>query len=55
MPSIVRAAALIKAFKKNFSCNGALNKDEEGAEIIQLSGDQRVGAKVFYLYLLSFY
>jgi len=37
----------MQAFKKNFSCNGALNKDEEGAEIIQLSGDQRVGAKVF--------
>ena len=29
-----------KTFKKNFSCNGTLIKDEERGEIVQLSGDQ---------------
>ena len=31
---------ICKAFKKNFSCNGAVTKDEEMGEVIQLSGDQ---------------
>mmetsp|Transcript_40004 Transcript_40004/g.73820 ORF Transcript_40004/g.73820 Transcript_40004/m.73820 type:complete len:153 (+) Transcript_40004:278-736(+) len=38
---------ICKAMKKNFSCNGALNKDEEDNEIIQLSGDQRTNVKDF--------
>ena len=33
---------ICKAFKKNFSCNGAVQKDLEVGEVIQLSGDQRV-------------
>lgn len=38
---------ICKAFKKNFSCNGALQKDEEAKEVIQLSGDQRTNVKEF--------
>mmetsp|Transcript_20243 Transcript_20243/g.30457 ORF Transcript_20243/g.30457 Transcript_20243/m.30457 type:complete len:109 (-) Transcript_20243:216-542(-) len=38
---------ICKAFKKNFSCNGALQKDEDDKEVIQLSGDQRTNVKEF--------
>jgi translation initiation factor 1 len=38
---------ICKAFKKNFSCNGAVQKDEEAGEVIQLSGDQRTNVKEF--------
>jgi translation initiation factor 1 len=38
---------ICKAFKKNFSCNGAVQKDEEAGEVIQLSGDQRTNVKDF--------
>lgn len=38
---------ICKAFKKNFSCNGAVQKDEDAAEVIQLSGDQRTNVKEF--------
>lgn len=39
---------ICKAFKKNFSCNGALQQDEEtGGDVIQLSGDQRTNVKEF--------
>eukprot|EP00616_Rhizochromulina_sp_CCMP1243_P017203 CAMPEP_0118961992 /NCGR_PEP_ID=MMETSP1173-20130426/485_1 /TAXON_ID=1034831 /ORGANISM="Rhizochromulina marina cf, Strain CCMP1243" /LENGTH=160 /DNA_ID=CAMNT_0006910201 /DNA_START=71 /DNA_END=551 /DNA_ORIENTATION=+ len=38
---------ICKAFKKNFSCNGAVTKDEEMGEIVQLSGDQRTNVKAF--------
>lgn len=38
---------ILKAFKKNFSCNGAVVKDEELGEIIQLSGDQRTNVREF--------
>mmetsp|Transcript_28451 Transcript_28451/g.65090 ORF Transcript_28451/g.65090 Transcript_28451/m.65090 type:complete len:123 (-) Transcript_28451:217-585(-) len=37
---------ICKAFKKNFSCNGAVQKDEEG-DVIQLSGDQRTNVRDF--------
>ncbi|GAB9470163.1 Translation initiation factor sui1 [Globisporangium polare] len=40
---------ILKAFKKNFSCNGALVKDEELGEIIQLSGDQRTNIREFLI------
>ena len=40
---------ICKAFKKNFSCNGAVQKDLEVGEVIQLSGDQ-----VSYCILLFF-
>lgn len=38
---------ICKAFKKNFSCNGAVQKDDEVGEVIQLSGDQRTNVKDF--------
>ena len=38
---------ICKAFKKNFSCNGAVQKDEDAGEVIQLSGDQRTNVKAF--------
>ena len=38
---------ICKAFKKNFSCNGAVQKDEDEKEVIQLSGDQRTNVKEF--------
>lgn len=38
---------ICKAFKKNFSCNGAVQNDEEAGEVIQLSGDQRTNVKDF--------
>ena len=40
---------ICKAFKKNFSCNGAVQKDEDDKEVIQLSGDQRTNVKEFLL------
>jgi translation initiation factor 1 len=40
---------ICKAFKKNFSCNGAVQKDEDGKEVIQLQGDQRTNVKAFLL------
>ncbi|KAL3911964.1 MAG: hypothetical protein SGARI_001389 [Bacillariaceae sp.] len=41
------AKRICKAFKKNFSCNGAVQKDEDVGDVIQLSGDQRTNVKSF--------
>lgn len=41
------AKRICKAFKKNFSCNGAVQKDLEVGDVIQLSGDQRTNVKAF--------
>jgi translation initiation factor 1 len=38
---------ICKAFKKNFSCNGSVENDEEAGEVVQLSGDQRTNVKSF--------
>ena len=38
---------ITKALKKVFKCNGAIVKDENEYEIIQLSGDQRENVKDF--------
>ncbi|CAG8617134.1 2313_t:CDS:2, partial [Dentiscutata heterogama] len=38
---------LLKAFKKEFACNGTLVQDEELGQVIQLQGDQRI-KKAFY-------
>ena len=40
---------IVKAFKKMFNCNGAINRDEELGEVLQLSGDQRTNVKEFLL------
>ena len=41
------AKRICRAMKKNFQCNGAINKDLEMGEIIQLSGDQRTNVNSF--------
>jgi translation initiation factor 1 len=41
---------ICRAFKKNFSCNGAVQKDEDGKEVIQLQGDQRTSVKEFLVH-----
>jgi translation initiation factor 1 len=41
------AKRICKAFKKNFSCNGAVQNDDEVGDVIQLSGDQRTNVKSF--------
>ena len=38
---------MLKTFKKNFSCNGAIRDDKEMGQILQLSGDQRLNIKNF--------
>ncbi|KDN36094.1 translation initiation factor SU [Tilletiaria anomala UBC 951] len=38
---------LIKAFKKEFACNGTVVDDEESGQVIQLQGDQRQKISVF--------
>jgi len=38
---------LLKAFKKEFACNGTLVDDEEMGQIIQLQGDQRLKISTF--------
>lgn len=38
---------ILKAMKKNFSCNGAIVKDRDEGEVIQLSGDQRTNINDF--------
>lgn len=32
---------ILKVLKKDFGCNGHINKDEELGEVLQLQGDQR--------------
>jgi len=38
---------LLKAFKKEFACNGTLVQDEELGQVIQLQGDQRLKVQNF--------
>jgi len=38
---------LLKAFKKEFACNGTLVDDEELGQVIQLQGDQRLKISAF--------
>ncbi|KAJ8078700.1 Eukaryotic translation initiation factor eIF-1 [Marasmius tenuissimus] len=38
---------LLKAFKKEFACNGTLVEDEKMGEVIQLQGDQRAKISTF--------
>ena len=40
---------LIKAFKKEFCCNGCLVDSEELGKIIQLQGDQRAKVRQFLI------
>lgn len=38
---------ICKALKRNFKCNGAVVKDDEYGEVIQLQGDHRTGVVSF--------
>ncbi|KAI0748192.1 eukaryotic translation initiation factor 1 [Daedaleopsis nitida] len=38
---------LLKAFKKEFACNGTVVDDEESGQVIQLQGDQRLKISTF--------
>jgi len=40
---------LLKAFKKEFACNGTLVEDEELGQVIQLQGDQRLKIAAFLM------
>ncbi|KAE9400746.1 translation initiation factor SU [Gymnopus androsaceus JB14] len=40
---------LLKAFKKEFACNGTLVDDEKMGEVIQLQGDQRAKISTFLI------
>ncbi|EJD52979.1 eukaryotic translation initiation factor 1 [Auricularia subglabra TFB-10046 SS5] len=40
---------LLKAFKKEFACNGTLVDDEELGQVIQLQGDQRLKISNFLI------
>ncbi|XP_068186922.1 eukaryotic translation initiation factor 1-like [Antennarius striatus] len=42
---------LVKAFKKNFACNGTVIEHPEYGEVIQLQGDQR---RNIYQFMLEF-
>jgi len=41
LPKEYDAKKLLKAFKKEFACNGTLVDDEDSGKVIQLQGDQR--------------
>ncbi|XP_006458508.1 hypothetical protein AGABI2DRAFT_63635 [Agaricus bisporus var. bisporus H97] len=40
---------LLKAFKKEFACNGTLVDDEKMGQVIQLQGDQRAKISSFLI------
>lgn len=46
---------LLKAFKKEFACNGTLVDDEELGQVIQLQGDQRQKISMFlYVHVVEY-
>ncbi|KAJ3486597.1 hypothetical protein NLI96_g4126 [Meripilus lineatus] len=47
LPKEYDAKKLLKAFKKEFACNGTLVDDEEAGKVIQLQGDQRTKISTF--------
>jgi translation initiation factor 1 len=42
-------ARILKALKKTYNTNGAILKDEEGREVLQLNGDQRKNVYEFFV------
>ena len=38
---------ILKAWKKSFTCNGAIVDDDEHGKVIQLQGDQRMNVRDF--------
>ncbi|KAF8894683.1 eukaryotic translation initiation factor 1 [Infundibulicybe gibba] len=47
LPKQYDSKKLLKAFKKEFACNGTLVEDEKMGQVIQLQGDQRVKISTF--------
>jgi translation initiation factor 1 len=40
---------ILKAFKKDFACNGNIVQDDDMGEVIQLQGDHRVKVQQFLM------
>lgn len=49
MPVELDQKRILKAFKKDFACNGNIIEDSESGQVIQLSGDQRLKVKEFLI------
>ncbi|KAF7363322.1 Eukaryotic translation initiation factor 1 [Mycena sanguinolenta] len=49
LPKQYDAKKLLKAFKKEFACNGTLVDDEKMGPVIQLQGDQRSKISTFLI------
>ncbi|WFC94166.1 Eukaryotic translation initiation factor eIF-1 [Malassezia brasiliensis] len=47
LPKEYDSKKLLKAFKKEFACNGTIVDDEELGQVIQLQGDQRQKISMF--------
>ncbi|KAJ3302484.1 Eukaryotic translation initiation factor eIF-1 [Kappamyces sp. JEL0829] len=47
LPAELDQQRILKAFKKEFACNGNLVDDDDNGTVIQLSGDQREKIKAF--------
>ncbi|KAF5386886.1 hypothetical protein D9615_001893 [Tricholomella constricta] len=47
LPKQYDAKKILKAFKKEFACNGTLVDDEKMGQVIQLQGDQRSKISTF--------
>ncbi|ORX97895.1 translation initiation factor SU [Basidiobolus meristosporus CBS 931.73] len=47
LPAELDQKKMLKAFKKDFACNGTVVEDEELGEVIQLQGDQRLKVATF--------
>ncbi|KAI0684202.1 translation initiation factor SUI1-domain-containing protein [Cytidiella melzeri] len=47
LPKEYDAKKLLKAFKKEFACNGTIVEDEEAGQVYQLQGDQRLKISTF--------
>jgi len=47
LPKEYDSKKILKAFKKEFACNGTLVEDEEMGQVIQLQGDQRAKISTF--------
>ncbi len=49
LPDELDFKKIVKAFKKEFCCNGTIVDDEELGKIIQLTGDQRESVSKFLI------
>ncbi|KAI9204404.1 translation initiation factor SUI1 [Polychytrium aggregatum] len=47
LPAELDQKLVLKAFKKEFACNGTVVQDEDLGEVIQLQGDHRVKVQQF--------